>query len=555
MLSTKKVAARPELVIGLVGAVGTDLGGVESVLRRKLLGVGYHVEPIRLIHLLKTFERWKNIPEVPADVYIRKSMDAGNRFRELTKRADALAGMAIFRIRELREERGGNEEAILPDTAYVLRSLKNPAEVERLRTVYGESFILVAAYSSHVARLSYLTSRITDSRNSFSESQYRHVAEKLIQRDQEELGNKLGQNVRDTFHRADVFVDASDALRIEKSVSRFVRLFFGDPFITPTREECGIFHAKAAALRSAEMGRQVGAVIATVEGEILSVGTNEVPKANGGFYWEGDHPDLRDFRLGFDSNDKHKKALLGDILKRLSDSNLLKKKLSQPEINLMVEDAIAGRTSPVIRGAQLMSLIEFGRAVHAEMAALTNAAKLGVRVEGSTMYVTTFPCHMCARHIVAAGIKRVVYIEPYSKSLAQQLYPDSISVDSELNGTRKVSCEPFVGVGPSRYLSLFSMVEERKSKNGIAKSFKRKNARPRCLSYPASYVIEELESLAILRRRVQDANLTLARSDEHGKNFISKNSGQRRRTPTSDATAAKKVRKSSKNRSTTTSQE
>jgi deoxycytidylate deaminase len=539
----KKIVTRPELVIGLVGAVGTDLGTVESVLRRKLVGIGYRVEAVRLIHLLKIFKKWESIPEIPADTYIRKSMDAGNKFRELTKRADALAGMGIFRIREIRQERGGDEEAILSDTAYLIRSLKNPAEVETLRTVYGESFILIAAYSSHTARLSYLTTRITDSHNSFSESQYRPTAEKLIQRDQEELGNKLGQNVRDTFHRADVFVDASNAIKIEQSIARFVRLFFGDPFITPTREEYCIFHAKAAALRSAEMGRQVGAVIATPEGEILSAGTNEVPKANGGFYWEGDTPDLRDFRLGFDSNDKHKKALLGDILKRLSDSHLLQKDLAQPEINLMVDDALAGKSSPLIKGAQLMNLIEFGRAVHAEMAALTNAAKLGIPVAGTTMYVTTFPCHMCARHIVAAGIKRVVYIEPYSKSLAQQLYPDSISVDSELNGSRKVMCEPFVGVGPSRYLALFKMIDERKSKNGIAKSFKGRNARPRCLSYPASYVIEELETLAILRRKVQDANLTLARSNKHGKDFIPKNSRQRRRAPTRNASTTQTVRK------------
>jgi hypothetical protein len=122
MQVAKKVLGRPELVIGLVGAVGCDLGTVESVLRRKLLGIGYRAETVRLIHLLKIFKKWESIPESPADTYIRKSMDAGNKFRELTKRADALAGMGIFRIREIRQERGGDEEAILSDTAYLIRS-------------------------------------------------------------------------------------------------------------------------------------------------------------------------------------------------------------------------------------------------------------------------------------------------------------------------------------------------------------------------------------------------------------------------------------------------
>jgi deoxycytidylate deaminase len=45
------------------------------------------------------------------------------------------------------------------------------------------------------------------------------------------------------------------------------------------------------------------------------------------------------------------------------------------------------------------------------------------------LFSTTFPCHMCARHIVSAGIKRVVFLEPYPKSYAEELYADSITFD------------------------------------------------------------------------------------------------------------------------------
>jgi deoxycytidylate deaminase len=85
-----------------------------------------------------------------------------------------------------------------------------------------------------------------------------------------------------------------------------------------------------------------------------------------------------------------------------------------------------------------MNVIEFGRAVHAEMAALMDSARRGVPVKNATLYCTTFPCHLCARHIVAAGIRRVVYIEPYPKSLAAQLYPDSIAVESAVKPDRMV---------------------------------------------------------------------------------------------------------------------
>jgi cytidine deaminase len=71
------------------------------------------------------------------------------------------------------------------------------------------------------------------------------------------------------------------------------------------------------------------------------------------------------------------------------------------------------------------------------------------------MYVTTFPCHECARHIVFAGIDRVVYVEPYPKSLVAELFRDSISVDPEVEGGQRVDFVPFVGVAPSLYTQAF----------------------------------------------------------------------------------------------------
>jgi deoxycytidylate deaminase len=84
--------------------------------------------------------------------------------------------------------------------------------------------------------------------------------------------------------------------------------------------------------------------------------------------------------------------------------------------------------NPSIRDSQLMDALEYGRAVHAEMSALCDAARCGCSVKGAILYCTTFPCHMCAKHIVAAGIAKVVFLEPYPKSLAFDLHADSIQV-------------------------------------------------------------------------------------------------------------------------------
>lgn len=76
------------------------------------------------------------------------------------------------------------------------------------------------------------------------------------------------------------------------------------------------------------------------------------------------------------------------------------------------------------------------------------------------MYVTTFPCHNCAKHIIAAGIKRVVYIEPYPKSKALEFYKREIS-QSEEDEKSKVIFIPFKGVGPHKFIDLFSMQSTR----------------------------------------------------------------------------------------------
>jgi dCMP deaminase len=59
-------------------------------------------------------------------------------------------------------------------------------------------------------------------------------------------------------------------------------------------------------------------------------------------------------------------------------------------------------------------------AIHAEQNAVIQAAKLGVSIDGGTCYCTHQPCSVCARILVNAGIKRIVY---------DQGYPDQFSLD------------------------------------------------------------------------------------------------------------------------------
>ena len=53
--------------------------------------------------------------------------------------------------------------------------------------------------------------------------------------------------------------------------------------------------------------------------------------------------------------------------------------------------------------------------IHAEMNAILDMAKRGLNPEGATLYTTIAPCKDCAKLVVTAGIKRVVYLEEYDR--------------------------------------------------------------------------------------------------------------------------------------------
>ena len=66
--------------------------------------------------------------------------------------------------------------------------------------------------------------------------------------------------------------------------------------------------------------------------------------------------------------------------------------------------------------------------VHAEQNAIADCAKRGVSCEGSTLYVTHYPCVICARIAFAAGIKEVVYINAYKNNPLVELFAEQLNI-------------------------------------------------------------------------------------------------------------------------------
>ncbi|MBN2564178.1 MAG: hypothetical protein JXB46_00545 [Candidatus Eisenbacteria bacterium] len=490
-----------ELFVGLVGAVGTNLGELVGILRRALSRFGYECEEIRLSQFLTDFTQQSSSQDKPSEyARIDALMTQGDELRRKLRFPDALALLSCGKIKDSRE-RGTHKRGSIGRRCYVLNSLKRKEEVQRLRRIYGSAFYVVAAYCPRDVRQKKLAAWIAEDTPGSKPEDHNEKAERLISRDEAEEDYEFGQDLRGTFPLADVFVNASGPDQLKTEMERFIRLVFGHPFETPTRDEYGMFLATAAALRSSDLSRQVGAAIASRDGQIVSVGTNEVPKAGGGLYWTGDSNDSRDFKTRVNSNKRFREDIVSEIVLKLKKAGWL----SDPLCRQSPRDLIAKAVS-VLEHTRVMDIGEFGRTIHAEMAALVDAARRGVSVQAGTLYSTTFPCHMCAKHIVAAGISRVVYINPYPKSLAQELHDDSVAVDSTPVGDSKVNFQPFIGIAPRRYVEVFT-APQRKGPDGEPAAELASDVGPRYPVLYRSYADTEKEAFQIVIDALKSAGL------------------------------------------------
>jgi dCMP deaminase len=75
---------------------------------------------------------------------------------------------------------------------------------------------------------------------------------------------------------------------------------------------------------------------------------------------------------------------------------------------------------------------ELCRGIHAEQNAVIQAAVNGVSTEGATLYCTHQPCVVCTKILINAGIKRVVYANPYPDKLAEEMMKDAKGITLDI---------------------------------------------------------------------------------------------------------------------------
>lgn len=455
-----------ELIIGICCPIGSNKDVVIEAIKEEIIKYGYEINVIKISKFIDKYNKdSRSLKQGESQEYydLISKIEKGNQLREQYTNNAIMADIAIREISVYRgiesdldklEEDSQVQVANLTKsvrTCHIIDSIKCIEELNTLREVYRDIFYVFNIFSPENERIEFLTQERNLKKSD---------AEKIIDIDNhQEL--KFGQKTKKVFVNGDFFfrVAKENLDSTNKKVERYFNLIFENKIITPHPNEIAMYAAKSVAGNSACLSRQVGAAITNDKGEIISRGWNDVPKYGGNLYKEGTENDKRCFNVGYCSNTREQNEIINGLIENIKSDSELSDKLNINDLKIL---------SKILKDSPISSLIEFSRAVHAEMHAIIMGSQLsGNEMVNGKLFCTTYPCHNCARHIIVAGIKEIYYIEPYNKSKGIKLHSDSLTEkENAEEDDDKVKILIYDGVAPRRFLEFFSMKEKRKDSDG-----------------------------------------------------------------------------------------
>jgi len=380
-----KMSKKKNLVIGLSGPYGSGCsslaGDIENIIKN---WPGCLVKPIHVADLIETYYTpitGEKLAISDTDLSEkRKALQAAGT--ELRKMDPELIGRLVSaEIHNHDDEITKNSKFDSIDViVYVIDSLKNKYDLQLLQRTYLNEFYFVFNYADRETRWRRMVDYKSWDKNDRVKFEQRDAVDQNEKNETPGVKDR-GQQVQKLASKADFYIvnnNNNNREKLSEDGKRLIRLLFGDVKNQPTVHERNMHIAYSASNASFCLSRQVGAAIVDSHGNLLSVGHNDVPKASGGLYSSEDDIDRRCYSVGDRSciNDVNKKERFKEL------SNAIAKKFDLNER----KDEIAG----ILEDSSFSEVIEYCRAVHAEMDALLSVARAAKgRTFGATMYVTT----------------------------------------------------------------------------------------------------------------------------------------------------------------------
>ena len=370
-------------IIGLTGRFGAGCTTIYSLLTTEENYVGFSLST----HLKETAQKNSEYNTFPKKNQRSYLQNLGDLIREKNGQ-NYLAKKIIKEIGKL-----NNSHDIVVD------SFKNPAEVNEFRKKFP-NFYLFAIDSETEERWN-RTKDIYD--------KDRKVFDKDDERDKgtDDIPYK-GQQVKTCMKIADILINNDKSFyNLDETINQKVVEEYGqkikghiklikDPGKrAPNLDELYMHQACSVSLRSQCLKRQVGAIIVRNGDEkgkgsyIIASGTNNVP------YGETSCIELKQC---------YRDMVKEKIIKDINYCPYCGKEHLNKKSNICNECS---------KEFYMPKLLDICRAVHAEEQAILQAAKLGISVEGTTLYTSTHPCLLCSKKIINSGIKSIVYLESY----------------------------------------------------------------------------------------------------------------------------------------------
>jgi deoxycytidylate deaminase len=414
-----------KLVIGLTGRFGAGCTTTSLYFEQDLKFKRFSLsDELKKIAKKKT-PRW---PSLTANQQRKILQDLGDTLR--SKNSTYLADNVIKKI----EKQNGSK--------IIVDSLRNPSEIKAFQKKF-QSFFLLAIDAEVTTRWDRLKENYNNDRASFD------IADK---RDAGYDQPNYGQQVKKCLEMGDILInndisfykdittkrlDPEMVDRYAQKLNDYYNLLSSAGSRTPNLDEINMHYACSVALKSHCVKRQVGAVIVKEQGlnlsnkresYVVATGCNNVPLGETDCAIENRLDELKCYR------DQVKR----DFFKKYKYCKYCGTKLNNQFICKKCKHD--NRNLP---GKQL----DLCRAVHAEEAAILQAVKLGATsLEGAKLYSSTFPCMLCCKKIINAGIRSIVYLESY---------PMDESLAIEMFRNCKIGIQKYEGVNSRAFDRLF----------------------------------------------------------------------------------------------------